>query len=266
MNGMIDIHNHVVFKFDDGPRTLDEALDMLRVAHGQGISAVFATSHFAENISEDVENEYFNKLEQLRQAAAQKDIPVALYSGAELFFHHYLEQTIKTHRVCTLAGLQQYALIEFPLFLMPSGVEEVLFNLSLSNIIPIIAHPERYSAVQEKPEKAIGFLRHGGLLQVNAGSILGDFGKQVQKLAMWMLENRMVHFIGSDAHAPEGRAFKLQQAVDYLRNHLDEEYIRQLVQENPLKIVNEVPIREVHIPEEEERPSFFQRLKRRLRG
>ncbi|RMG61228.1 MAG: hypothetical protein D6715_14050, partial [Calditrichaeota bacterium] len=98
MNGMIDIHNHVVFKFDDGPQSLEEALEMLRMAHQQGISAVFATSHFAENISEDLEGEYFKKLEQLREAAKENDIPVAVYSGAELFFHHYLEQTIKNHR------------------------------------------------------------------------------------------------------------------------------------------------------------------------
>lgn len=263
---MFDIHNHLIYKFDDGPKSLDESLDMLRMAQDQGITDVFATSHFNEIIPAEVENQYFEKLKILRNEAAGKNIAVHIHSGAELFYHIFMDETIKQHRVATLAGLGQYVLMEFSLFIMATGVEDVIFKLSMENIIPIIAHPARYPAIRENPEKSLDYIRYGALFQLNVGSILGDFGKDVQKVSMWMLEKRIVQFLGSDAHTTKGkRIFKLREAIDFLRGHLDEDYIQELVYENPQKILNSQKIDKLELSELFTlKDGFLSKLKRRF--
>jgi protein-tyrosine phosphatase len=246
---MIDIHNHVIYEFDDGPRSLDESLELLKAAADQGITDVFATSHFNEIVNNTLEDDYFAKLD----------------TGSEMFFHHYIHQTLRKIRVGTLADSNRYVLMEFPLYLMPAGVEEALFNLRLHGFIPIIAHPERYSPLYSKPEKILNFIRHGGLLQVNVGSALGSFGRPCQRISMWLLENRYVHFLASDAHSPKGRGFRLAQAVEELEKHLDKSYIEQIVKENPQKIIDNQTMEALTLPEEVPQMSLFERMWKRFK-
>lgn len=248
---MIDIHNHIIYQFDDGPKSIDEAVDMLKMAADQGITDVFATSHFSEVIPPPLEEDYFWKLDVLRNEVRDKEISVRLHSGSEMFFHHYMQETIKQTRVSTLGGLENYVLMEFPLFLMPAGVEDTLYRLTMEGYIPIIAHPERYSSLYNNPQKILNFIKYGGLLQVNAGSVLGDFGRTAKKIAMWLLENHLVHFLGSDAHSPSGgRTFKLLQAAHELEAYLDKDYILSLVEGNPRCILDNVKLEKMEFNEE----------------
>jgi protein-tyrosine phosphatase len=262
---MIDIHNHVIYKFDDGPRTIEESLDMLRIAADQGITDVFATSHFNEIIPPEVESEYFNKLKILKKETASKGISVNLHSGAELFYHIFMDQTIKKKQAATLAGKGLYVLMEFSLFIMATGVEEVLFNLSMNGIIPIIAHPERYPSFRQHPQRALDCLKYGAIFQVNAGSVLGMFGKDTQKLSMWLLENKLVHFISSDAHNLKSRTFRMKKGVDFLKGHLDDDYISELVEQNAQKILNSEKIEKIKVPDLLPQENFFSRLKKKFR-
>jgi protein-tyrosine phosphatase len=262
---MIDIHNHIIFDFDDGPKKLDESLEMLKIAADQGITEVFATSHFNELIPSNVEDIYFERLNILREKVIEHNIPVNLYSGSEIFFHHLIHETVKKSRVTTLGNQNKYVLMEFPMYLIPNGIEEALYRLSMEGYIPIIAHPERYTSMHSRPEKLLNFIKFGGLLQVNAGSILGEFGKPCQKTAMWLLEQKVVHFIASDAHAPVGRAFKLAKAARALQDNFDQDYIDELVEKNARKIIQNRELEPKQLPEEPQKPkSFFERLKVRF--
>ncbi|MGH1362610.1 MAG: tyrosine-protein phosphatase [Calditrichia bacterium] len=265
---MIDIHNHIIFRFDDGPKTLNESLDMLRMAADQGITDVFATSHFNEMIPQETEEDYFNKLALLREEVDKKNIAIKLHSGSEMFYHHFMDKTVASSRVTTLADQNQYILMEFPMFLMPTGVEDTVFKLTMDDYIPIIAHPERYSVIIEKPEKIVLFIRYGGLLQVNAGSIVGDFGRRVQKIALNLLEKQLVHFVASDAHSTKGRSFKLDKAISVMEENLDKEYVKQLTQTNPAAILSRERLKNVALPQlelEDESGGFLSRVKRRFK-
>jgi len=262
---MIDIHNHLIPQFDDGPKSFDESLEMLRQAEDQGITDVFATSHFNEYIPQETEDEYFQKLNTLREEALARGIKVNIYSGAEIFYHHYVDNTVRSHRVTTLGGWGQYVLLEFPMFQITEGVEEVLFRLSVDGYIPVVAHPERYNSVITEPESALEFIRFGGLLQINAGSVLGHFGKNVQKIAMNLLEQQVVHFIASDAHSPEGRTFVLKETLEVLKDHLPESYLKKLFYENPRCIIDEIAIETVRLPAGESKKSgLLGKLKQRF--
>ena len=247
---MIDIHNHIIYDFDDGPETLEKSLEMLQIAADQGITDVFATSHFNELIRPEMEHDYFKKLQILRSRVEQAGIRIKLHSGGEMMYHHYIPDTVKTSRVGTLGQKGLYVLMEFPMFLMPTGAEEAIFKLSMENFLPIIAHPERYTSVMESPEKALKFIKYGALLQVNCGSVLGDFGKTVQNAAMWLIERELVHFLGSDAHAPKGRSFKMKAAADYLQGQVEDCYIEKLVRGNAEAIITNDPLDKVEYDEE----------------
>lgn len=264
MEKLIDIHNHLIPDFDDGPKSFEESLRMLRQAQEQGITDVFATSHFNEYIPGDLEEEYLSKLQKLREEALAQNIRVNIYSGAEIFYHHFLESTVKEHKVTTLGGWGQYVLLEFPMFQITEGGEEVLFKLSMDEYIPIVAHPERYNAVMSDPQKALQFIQFGGLLQVNAGSLLGHFGKTSQKVAMELLEKQVVHFIASDAHSDEGRTFLLREVYELLKNKLPESYLQKLLYQNARCIVDEVPIETVNLPAERSGKGLLGKIKNRF--
>ncbi|OPX34101.1 hypothetical protein B1H10_04395 [candidate division KSB1 bacterium 4484_188] len=247
MEKMIDIHNHLIPKFDDGPASLEESLEMLKHAQEQGITDVFATSHFNEYIPPEMEHDYFFKLQDLREEALAQKIH------------------IKKSRVTTLCDQGLYVLIEFPMFQTPEGIEEVLFRLSMENYIPIVAHPARYQMVLEKEERATQFVQFGGLLQLNAGSILGHFGRESQKVALKLLRNGIPHFIASDAHSPDGRNFLLRETYDFLKGKLPESYLRDLFYNNAKNIIDNIRIDSVTLPAESTKRGFLKKLVRKFR-
>jgi protein-tyrosine phosphatase len=265
MQEMIDIHCHLIPEFDDGPKSYDESLEMLRQAADQGIRQVFATSHFNEWIPAQIETEYFFKLAELREKTAAKNIQVTIHSGAEIFYHHYVENTVKTGKVTTLGNWGQYVLIEFPMFQMPEGAEDVLFRLTAEKYIPIIAHPERYAVIIDRPQRIENFIKFGGILQLNGGSVLGHFGKDIQKLALLLLENQWIHFIASDAHAPNGRTFILRKVYEQLKEKLPEEYLQNILFNHQKQIIDRLILEPVKLPEEEEKSGLFQQIKRRFK-
>jgi protein-tyrosine phosphatase len=264
MDQFIDIHAHLIPQFDDGPKNFSESMELIKLAADQGISSVFATSHFNEYIPPELEKEYFEKLNQLVAEIESQNLPITIYSGAEIFYHQYVPDTIKSSKVTTLGDWNQYVLLEFPMFQMPDGAEEILFKLTAENFIPIVAHPERYIKILEKPRRLNNFIRFGGLLQVNGGSILGHFGKDVQKLAIQILEQQLVHFIASDAHSPKGRSFVLKQVYKFMQDRLPEDYLRRLLFENQQQIILKNPIKPFELPEPED-SSFFNTIRKKLK-
>ena len=264
MDQFIDIHAHLIPQFDDGPKSLAESMEMIKLAVDQGISAVFATSHFNEYIPSVLEKEYFEKLNELVEAVKSQNLPISIYSGAEIFYHQYVPDTIKSSKVTTLGNWNQYVLLEFPMFQMPDGAEEILFKLTTEDYIPIVAHPERYIKILEKPRRLNNFIRFGGLLQVNGGSVLGHFGKDVQKFAMQILEQQLVHFIASDAHTPKGRSFVLKQVYKLLQGQIPEDYLKKLLLENQQQIILKNPLKPVEIPEPAD-SGFFNMIRKKLK-
>jgi len=264
LNYYIDIHSHLIPQFDDGPKNFRESLDMLKQAADQGITEVFATSHFNEWIPREVETEYFDKLTQLREKAEHENLSIAIHSGAEIFYHQYVEKTVKKSKVTTLGNWGQYILLEFPMFQMPDGAEEVLFKLAAEKYIPIVAHPERYVKIVERPRRILNFIRFGGLLQVNGGSILGHFGKEIQKVALQLLEQELVHFIASDAHSPKIRQYVLKPVYEFLQDKIPEDYLKRLLFDHQKMILDQQILEPIQIPEEE-KLGFFEAIRKRFK-
>jgi protein-tyrosine phosphatase len=128
--------------------------------------------------------------------------------------------------------------VELPLGEFPSFSERILFSLLIEGLSPILAHPERSLSKEGDFERIEKLKDSGILIQLNAGSLLGDFGKMIQRGAKRLLEENLVDFISSDAHDLNRRPITVMaEALKKVKNALGEEKGLELFEKNPEKIL-----------------------------
>ena len=232
---MIDFHNHILPDLDDGASNMDETLKMLKTASDQGITDIICTVHYqhpklnGKTINYDIVIDKINEVNK-----AMDGINLKLHPGSEVFFLPNLVE-IKSDPI-TVFGNGKYMLIEFQVFQFPKDFELSLYDLILSGTTPIIAHPERYRPIQNNIFIIEKLINLGCLIQIDAGSLIGHFGKKCKLISKMMLERNMVHFIGSDSHNSKKRNFCLKEAMD-LCEKIKGHSLRELVYDNPKKVI-----------------------------
>lgn len=254
---MIDIHCHILPCIDDGSKSIDETLEMARIAVDEGIHHIIATPHYIQ-YSDYLNKQQVQKLvDEVNDVLKKENIALSLSIGQEIYLTPDLPKLVQSGEVSTLND-GQYILIEFPMNDIPLYAEDIFYELRLMGLTPILAHPERYPMVMEDPNLLLKFLKLGVLCQVNMGSIRGFFGERVQKTVMTLIEHDMVHFVATDAHTPRNRAPKMKKALEEI-TRLDGEKARKLFIENPLKVYNNELIETVP-PREVQKLGFFRTL------
>lgn len=231
---MIDLHTHILPSVDDGAGNLDTALAMGSYAQERGVSIVAATPHFYELPSWDT---ILARVEELKLEFAKAGIEVEVVAGAELLMDMGILE-MRAEEIPTYGNQGKFCLIELPMHQLPIYTEQVLFDLQTKGITPIIAHPERYSAVVQDPNLCLGWLEQGCLIQMNSGSVLGRFGSKVAETAEIMLTHGMVQLVASDAHGLNRRRLNLPEAYERLTEIVGEASARELVEANPGAILN----------------------------
>lgn len=196
---MIDIHSHIIPGIDDGSKSMEMTLEMLRMAEKSGITEVIATPHYLLEYGEAKINEVREYVKNINEVLKEEQIKIKVYSGQEVYFTENIVNDYVQGNIGTLND-SRYMLIEFDLRRLEDNIIDYLYELQVKGITPIIAHVERYRSVIKNPEIINKFIREGYLFQLNAGSIEGKFGSEVQKTAKLFLKNNIYSFIGSDAH------------------------------------------------------------------
>lgn len=195
---MIDIHNHILYGIDDGSSSIEESIEMVKRAYKMGYTHLIFTPHFIEGTPYNCNNRSKKiRLSVLQKKIKEIDIPIYLFVGNEVHIHDHILENLQKKQIMTLNG-SRYLLLELPFNNRYQGLEDVIFDLTRNDIIPIIAHVERYRYISEKEAKRLIDL--GCLLQGNALSLSGDYGKDAKKRLKEFLKLRMIHFIASDAH------------------------------------------------------------------
>lgn len=237
---MIDIHTHILAAFDDGARTLEESVRMARMSYECGVDTLFVTPHFNSNgfVDQHYKDRFFQAIKELDEAIRHKQIPVRLLSGMEVFAGEELPDLLSRGSIITL-NYSRYLLLEFDFQKDLALMDFLLNELTQQGYLPIIAHPERYPYVQKDPDMLKRWIRMGCSLQVNKGSIMGNFGKRARKTAKYLLKYRWVSFIASDAHSPEVRTPDLSGAYHYVCSHYTKEYAEVLFEENPRRVIED---------------------------
>ena len=213
---MIDIHSHIIAGIDDGSKDIEMTINMLKKAEKSGTTDIIATPHFMRGRFEVEYNEVLKKVEELKEISRENNIDINIYAGQEVYYSKNILEYYNDKMIGTINNTK-YMLIELPM--LEFNIDEVIntiYELQIRGITPIIAHPERYKPFIKKPSMINALIKEGMLFQLNAGSIAGNFGKDVKKTAQKFLEHNVYSFIGSDAHRDRGRDTDMSEALKLL--------------------------------------------------
>jgi Capsular polysaccharide biosynthesis protein len=194
---MIDIHCHILNGVDDGPLKVSDSIRMVLEAESIGINTIVVTPHFHKDIYES--EEVMERFLDLKSRTM--DFGVELYLGYEVFLTTGF-QDIVIHKDKYSINKSKYLLFELPFDIMPIGMDQSILKLHEENMVPILAHPERYMYLVRNMEKFIDLANAGCLVQLDAGSIVGMYGSKVRSFAKQLIKMDMVQFVASDAHCP----------------------------------------------------------------
>ena len=261
---MIDFHNHVLPNIDDGSKSLEMSLRMLKHAVEQGITDVVNTVHYQHPKveTEDISYERIKKkINNLQKELDRNHIPLKLHIGAEVFYLPNLND-VKNDPLATF-NCCNYMLIEFQVHQLPEGHKQQLFNLKMSGITPIIAHPERYKFVQNDVSVASNWLEAGCLLQVDAGSPLGYLGSASQVASERIIKNGWCHILGSDSHDDYRRNFCLAKSVDLVKSWIGDS-VYPMVFDHPKAIIEGRKIIIDFEYEPEKIPNLWTKIKQKI--
>ena len=222
---MVDIHSHIINEIDDGSKSIEMTINMLKKAEESGTTDIIATPHFMRGRFEVEYKEVIEKVEELKKIVKENNIDINIYVGQEVYYSKNLLEYYNDKMIGTINNTK-YMLIELPM--LDFDIDEVIntiYELQIRGIVPIIAHPERYKPFIKKPSMINSLIKEGMLFQMNAGSIAGDFGKDVKKTAAKYLEHNVYNFIGSDAHRDRGRDTDMSEALNILERHQRKAFI-----------------------------------------
>lgn len=234
---MIDIHSHIIPGVDDGSKTIEDTFKMLKEAEKAGFTDIISTSHYIENYYE------LNKLDReawitaLNTGIKKENINLNLYTGAEIFISENMCNSIKNNIIGTLNN-SRYVLFELPMNAKVMYLNDIIFELISMDLVPIIAHPERYSYVQKDPNMLYDYIETGVLFQSNYASITGFYGKEAQNTVKKLLQNNMIHFLGTDNHRQKTIYANMDTILKELKKIISDETIELLTEINPRKIIN----------------------------
>ena len=232
--GMIDVHCHLLPDIDDGPGDWETALRMARVATADGIRKSIATPHWTGTDGE-IER-CRERLEEYRQRLAAEKIRLEVQLGQEVILVPNLVSALREGRALTLAG-SSYVLLETAQLEFGAFNHQALFQLQAAGYRIILAHPERVRTWQGHYDDLRGLLERGCYAQVNAGSLLGSFGKPAQRTAEELVRRGWASLLASDGHSDTTRPPRLSEAARRCAVLSGDQATERLVSENPARIL-----------------------------
>lgn len=252
---MIDIHTHILYGVDDGAKKLEDSLDILEEARKVGFTKIIFTSHYMEEYF-TVNSAERNKI--LCEINNTKTVDIDLYLGNEIFLTDNIISLLNNKEAVSLNG-SRYVLFELPFNAKPMNLMDIIFKIQSNNIVPILAHPERYSYFYKTPEIYEELVDKGVLLQLNYGSFDYQYGSRASIVAEKLLKANLAHFIATDVHRPMTLYKEIPRIIDYLNKLVGEEKVHQLTTINPGLVIED---KEIEIEEHDSiKYNFFEKIK-----
>ena len=240
---IVDIHSHVLPGVDDGAVSVDETIAMLRIAYDAGTRKIVATPHmFLDLFHNNDFVQILDRFEQLKSEleSCQDAFPflqdMHIYSGAENFASQEFLAALEQGCVLTLNG-SRYLLVEFSPVLPFRHFLSVIEKVVATGYTPVIAHPERYGAIQKDPLRVEQFEQMGCVIQVNADSVRGGSGSRAKKCSRSLLQAGWVDVIASDGHRLRWRPPNLGGVLGRLEEEFTKDDIAGWLVENPGRIL-----------------------------
>lgn len=236
---MIDMHCHFLPGVDDGPRDLDTALEMARIAVADGIRFAVATPHIDPGRYANDRRSIQLSFAEFRRALQQAGIPLRIAMASEVRLDLDVVAMFGREEVPFLGVVDGYeiVLLELPPTHVPVGAARFIERLVRQRIRPVLAHPERNEEIVRDQSKLEPLLAAGSFLQINGSSLTGDYGRPVRRRARQLLNLDIFKVLGSDGHDLEARKPILSPGVEAAASVIGLRAARELVYRNPAAIV-----------------------------
>lgn len=236
MSGFIDLHVHYLPGVDDGVRSDEEALALLRGLRSLGFERAVATPHIRSAYFENDRDGLLAAMERFMERARDEGGLPSLGLGAE----HHLDDLV-FDRLLKGEGVpypgEKAALIELPEAQLPLGLEARFFDLQLRGVRPVIAHPERYLPLFRSSGALRPLLERGAVAQLDLMSLIGKYGKNQKRAAERMLDEGLYSIASSDAHKPAHLAL-VERGLSALKARVTPKYFAALLCGNPASLIN----------------------------
>jgi len=239
---VIDVHFHCLPGIDDGPADWAEAVALCRAAAADGATTLVATPHVLRDgwLNEDpgVRDQLILKLNTLLGGKP------AVLAGCEYAFSSDAVELVERGAGGPLTTLNRgrYLLLEFLPGVLSPSTNAVLHELSLMDVIPVIAHPERNRRFSGDPGHLERLVLKGARVQITAGSLLGDFGDAPYEACQEFFRRGLVHLVASDAHSISLRPPRLSAARERVRRNWGTDAEEGLFETNPRALLRSEPL------------------------
>ncbi len=255
-----DLHTHILPGLDDGPADLEEALALARALVEAGFGTVAATPHCYDG--KPAADLILESLETLKAELTRLQIPLEVLPGAEHAIDLHLPKRLEAGELLTLNN-SRFLLIEPPAFQpLPPFTGELIFELRLRGLYPVLAHPERCAAFQKEPGRLAHLIRSGALTQVTLSSLTGNMGPDSARAAALFFHSGLVHLLATDAHQAGGRLSVTATALTQAEKLGGPGTAQKMLIERPAAVLKD-QLPELAEPEEPPEQTY-KREKRRL--
>ncbi len=213
-----DLHSHLIPNLDDGVESLSESILVLKELSALGYKKVITTPHIMGDFYKNGRDNILPALDLVRNELKLQHILIEIEASAEYMVDELLEVKINTNDLLPFG--KNYILIELPFSAEPPNLKKVLFDLQINGYQPVLAHPERYMYMANNPDTYHELADSGILLQLNTMSLIGYYSPEVKKNAEYLIDQKLVHLVGSDIHGP--------RHLPYLTKALQSNYYRKI--------------------------------------
>ena len=233
---MIDIHSHIIFDVDDGPKTLEDSRRLLEESYRQGVRTIISTSHRRKGMFETPEEKIAANFKQVQDLTKQVADDLTVLYGAEIYYTSDILKKLEEGTFPSLGGTK-YVLIEFSMNTPYKDIHSALGNVIRLGMTPVVAHIERYHCLENDEDRVSELINMGCYMQVNSSNVLkpklfGDRYKFMKKRVQFFLERDLVHFVASDMHNLDDRPPYMQKAYQIVAKKYGAERAEELFKTN----------------------------------
>lgn len=219
----VDMHSHVLPGIDDGAKTVEDSIALIKVMMGLGIKKIIATPHILYDYYRNTPQTINSALTILKRELERQQIDIAIEAAAEYFYDEHFVELVQKGELLTINN--KFILFEFSFISPPPIFIPTLQKLRDMGLQPVLAHPERYSYYSLEQYKNLK--DWGCYMQINTISLTGYYGKGPRRIAEMLIDTNLIDFISSDMH-------NLKHA-EALKNALKMPYMQKLLTDYPLQ-------------------------------
>jgi len=221
---LVDIHSHLIPAIDDGSKSMQESVELIKSFKDLGFKKLITTPHIMHHRYPNSSETILSGLEELRAELKLQNIDIVVEAAAEYYLDEHFIQLLNKRDILTFGD--NYLLFEMSYGMKPINLESVIYEMKLAGYKPVLAHPERYMFMHRDFSIYEKLKKQGLLFQLNLNSLGGYYSKEVQKIARELVKRGWIDFLGSDVHG--------QKHIEHFSQNFNAKSIGKILEKNTI--------------------------------